>query len=152
MIPQGSTAPGFDAPSTGGRFRLYDVLESGPLVLFFYPKAATPGCTAEAVEFEAWFERFEELGVRVAGCSIDDLEVQQAFHAKHGGFRFPLIADPSKEIAQAYEVYRPDWERTGRATCVIGEDGTVLLTYPEAPMHGKGHAEAVYADVERVLG
>lgn len=129
-----------------------DALESGPLVLFFYPKAATPGCTAEAVEFEAWFERFAELGVRIAGCSIDDLEAQQAFHDKHGGFRFPLIADPSKEISLAYDVYRADWERSGRSTLVIGEDGTVLLTYPEAPIHGQGHAEAVFADVEELLG
>jgi peroxiredoxin Q/BCP len=151
MIPLGSKAPPFDARSTGGRFRLPDALEAGPLVLFFYPKAQTPGCTAEAVEFEAWFDRFEELGVRIAGCSIDDIAAQQSFHEKHGGFRFPLIADPTKEIARAYDVYREDWERTGRATCVIGEDGTVLLTYPEAPIHGQGHAEAVFADVERLL-
>lgn len=151
MIPEGSKAPAFDAPSTGGRFSLYDVLEAGPLVLFFYPKAATPGCTAEAVEFEAWFDRFEELGVRVAGCSVDDLDAQQAFHDKHGGFRFPLIADPGAEVAQAYDVWREDWSRTGRATVVIDEDGTVLKTYPEAPMHGKGHAEAVFGDVQGLL-
>jgi peroxiredoxin len=89
--------------------------------------------------------------VKVAGCSIDDLEAQQAFHTKHGGFRFPLIADPSCEIAHAYDVWRADWGRTGRATLVIGEDGTVLKTYPEAPIHGKGHAQAVFEDVERLL-
>lgn len=151
MIGEASKAPSFDAVSTGGRFRLTDALEAGPLVLFFYPKADTPGCTAEAVEFEAWFDRFEELGVRVAGCSVDDLEAQQAFHDKHGGFRFPLIADPSCEIAKAYGVLRADGDRTGRATAVIGEDGTVLKTYPEAPPHGKGHAQAVFDDVERLL-
>ena len=152
MILEGSVAPGFEARSTGGRFRLSDALEAGPLVLFFYPKAATPGCTAEAVEFEAWFDRFDELGVRVAGCSTDDLEAQQAFHDKHGGFRFPLIADPSAEIAHAYDVWRADWSRSGRATLVIGEDGTVLKTYPEAPIHGKGHAEQVFWDVEGLVG
>lgn len=152
MIAEGSKAPAFEAPSTGGPFSLYDALESGPLVLFFYPKAATPGCTAEAVEFEAFYDRFEELGVRVAGCSVDDLEAQQAFHDKHGGFRFPLIADPSAGIAHDYGVWREDWERTGRATLVIGEDGTVLKTYPEAPIHGQGHAEAVFADVGGILG
>lgn len=152
MIPEGSTAPGFEAESTGGRFRVPDVLEAGPLVLFFYPKASTPGCTAEAVEFEAWYDRFEEIGVRIAGCSVDDLAAQKAFHDKHGGFRFPLIADPSMAIARAYDVFREDWNRSGRATLVIGEDGTVLKTYPEAPIHGQGHAEAVFADVEGLVG
>jgi peroxiredoxin Q/BCP len=148
VIPEGTPAPGFDADSTGGRFKLRDALEAGPLVLFFYPKADTPGCTAEASEFEAWFDRFDELGVRLAGCSVDALDDQRAFADKHGGFRFPLIADPHAQIARAYDVYKNDWGRTGRATAVIAEDGTVVKTYPEAPIAGKGHAEAVYADVE----
>ncbi len=148
MIAEGAEAPGFDADSTGGRFRLKDALEAGPLVLFFYPKAATPGCTAEANEFEAWFDRFEELGVRLAGCSVDSLDDQRSFAAKHGGFRFPLIADPDAAIAKAYDVLKEDRELARRATAVIGEDGRVLKTYPAAPITGKGHAEAVYGHVE----
>jgi peroxiredoxin Q/BCP len=151
MIPEGSKAPDFESPSTGGTFRLRDVIESGPLVLFFYPQAATPGCTNEAVEFEAWFDRFEELGVRIAGCSVDTLEDQKAFSDKHGGFRYPLVADPDARIGKAYEVYREDWQLTGRATAVISEDGTVLKTYPKAPLHGKGHAEAVFGDVRGLI-
>lgn len=151
MIPEGALAPGFDADSTGGRFRLKDALEAGPLVLFFYPKAATPGCTAEANEFEAWFDRFEELGVRVAGCSVDTLDDQKAFADKHGGFRFPLIADPEATIAKSYDVFKEEWELAGRATAVISEDGRVLKTYPKAPLTGKGHAEAVFADVQTLL-
>ncbi len=151
MIPEGSTAPGFDADSTGGRFKLSDALEAGPLVLFFYPKADTPGCTAEANEFEAWFDRFEEIGVRLAGCSVDVLDDQRAFADKHGGFRFPLIADPEARVAKAYDVYSDDRRRTGRSTAVIAEDGTVVKTYPEAPIAGKGHAETVYGDVAELF-
>jgi thioredoxin-dependent peroxiredoxin len=147
MIPEGSEAPDFESPSTGGTFRLRDAIEAGPLVLFFYPQASTPGCTNEAVEFEAWYDRFEEIGVRIAGCSVDTLDDQKAFSAKHGGFRYPLIADSSADIGKAYGVYREDWKLTGRATAVIGEDGTVIKTYPKAPLHGKGHAEEVFADV-----
>ncbi len=89
--------------------------------------------------------------MRIAGCSTDDLGAQKAFAAKHGGFRFPLIADHAAEIAKAYDVYRDDWKVAGRATAVVGEDGTIVKTYPQAPRDGKGHAEAVYGDVEALL-
>jgi len=85
--------------------------------------------------------------VRVAGCSVDTVEAQQAFADKLGGIRFPLIADPGAQIAKAYDVYLDDWKTAARATAVIGEDGMVVLTYPRAPLDGKAHAEAVFADV-----
>ena len=146
MILEGAVAPSFEAPSTGGKFRLRDAVEAGTLVLFFYPKAATPGCTNECVEFEAWFDRFDELGVRLAGCSIDSLDDQKAFSAKHGGFRFPLIADTDGAIAKAYDVMMQDRDLAKRCTAVISEAGDIVKTYPDAPRDGKGHAEQVYAD------
>jgi peroxiredoxin Q/BCP len=88
--------------------------------------------------------------VRVAGCSVDTLEAQKTFSDKHG-FRFPLIADDGGEIAKAYGVYRDDWKVAGRGTAVIGEDGTVLKTYPKAPLDGKGHAEHVYTELQALL-
>jgi thioredoxin-dependent peroxiredoxin len=152
VIAEGSRAPSFDASSTGGRFSLDDVLESGPLVLFFYPKAATPGCTNEVNEFEAWFDRFSELGVRIAGCSTDELDAQKAFADRWNGFRFPLIADPDASIATAYGVLRPDAPRAKRQTVVVAEDGTVLKTYVDVPADAKGHAAAVFADCETLFG
>jgi peroxiredoxin len=86
--------------------------------------------------------------VRIAGCSVDTHEAQQAFADKIGGLRFPLIADPEAKIVRAYGVYREDWKVAGRGTVVIGEDGTVLKVYPKAPLDGKGHAEAVYDDIK----
>lgn len=81
---------------------------------------------------------------------MDSLESQRAF-AKKVAIRFPLIADPDGEVAKAFGVFREDWKVAGRATAVIGEDGTVLRTYPKAPLDGKGHAEEVYRDVEGLL-
>jgi peroxiredoxin Q/BCP len=86
----------------------------------------------------------------VAGCSVDSIDAQKAFSDKHA-LSFPLIADESAEIAKAYDVYRDDWKVAGRATAVIGEDGTILKTYPKAPLDGKGHAEHVFTDLEDLL-
>jgi len=87
----------------------------------------------------------------VAGISVDTLEAQQAFADKLGGLRFPLVADPEATVATAYGVYREDWKVAGRATAVIGEDGTILKTYPQAPLDGKGHAEEVFGDLGSIL-
>lgn len=89
--------------------------------------------------------------MRLAGCSVDTLEAQKAFADKIGGLHFPLIADADAEVAKAFDVYRDDWKVAGRTTAVIGEDGTVLQTYPAAPLDGRGHAEAVYHDVESLF-
>jgi peroxiredoxin len=89
--------------------------------------------------------------VRVAGCSVDTLEAQKAFADKIGPLRFPLIADPETTISKAYGVYRDDWKVAGRGTAVIGEDRTVVRTYPKAPLDGKGHAEAVFEDLKELF-
>lgn len=89
--------------------------------------------------------------MRLAGCSVDTLEAQQAFADKIGPLRFPLIADPDAKIANAFGVFKEEWKVSGRATALIGEDGTVLQTYPAAPLDGKGHAEEVYSRLGEVL-
>jgi peroxiredoxin Q/BCP len=89
--------------------------------------------------------------VRVTGCSVDSLEDQRAFSAKHDGFSFPLISDADGTIAKAYDVYREDWKVAGRATAVISEEGVVVKTYPRAPLDGKGHAEEVFVDAEKLF-
>lgn len=86
----------------------------------------------------------------MAGCSVDTIDAQKAFADKHE-LRFPLIADEDGSIARSFGVYREDWKVAGRATAVIGEDGSILKTYPKAALDGKGHAEEVYKDVEALL-
>lgn len=81
---------------------------------------------------------------------MDTLEAQTTF-ARKSSIRFPLIADPEGEIAKAYGVYREDWKVAGRATAIIAEDGTIVKTYPKAPLDGKGHAEEVYRDAEALF-
>lgn len=85
----------------------------------------------------------------MAGCSTDSLEDQRAFVAKLGGIRFPLIADADGEIARAYDVMHDSYPVAGRRTVVIGQDGRVLKTYPDAK--ARGHAEQVLADLRELL-
>jgi peroxiredoxin Q/BCP len=89
--------------------------------------------------------------VRLAGCSVDTLEAQNAFADKIGSLRFPLIADPDAKVAHAFGVYREDWKVSSRATAVISEDGTILKTFPQAALDGKGHAEEVFRGLGSIL-
>lgn len=62
-----------------------------------------------------------------------------------------MIADPDAQVAKAFDAYKEEWKVAARATAIIGEDGAVLKTYPEAPIDGKGHVEKVYADAEALF-
>ena len=98
----------------------------------------------EALEFEGWLDMFGEIGVSVAGCSVDDLEAQQAFSDKLQ-LRFPLIPDPDRSISLAYGVTGDPSGVASRSTVVIGPDGTVQRVYEQ--VKGRGHAEGVLADL-----
>jgi thioredoxin-dependent peroxiredoxin len=122
----GDQVPDFDAMLHDGRtLRLSSILEEGPLVLFFYPKAFTPGCTAEARHFRDLDREFEELGARRLGVSRDDVETQARFAQEHE-LDFPLIADPDGRIARIFGAKRPGPIPSKRRTFVIGADRTLL--------------------------
>ena len=106
MVAVGETAPDFEAPNQDGSpFRLSS-LRGSPVVLYFYPKADTPGCTSEAKGFARQYEELRAKNVHVIGVSPDDCPAQKAF-AKKYGLPFPLIADTSKEVARQYDVLSP---------------------------------------------
>lgn len=123
----GNQAPLFELPDeTGTSRRLTDFLQSGPVVLYFYPAAMTPGCTAESCHFRDLKGEFEALGAQRVGVSIDKVEKQKQFSDKHN-FDFPLLSDPDATVARAYGVHRNlGLMPTKRTTFVIGTDGRVL--------------------------
>lgn len=102
-----------------------ELLAQGPLVLFFYPKAGTSGCTAESCHFRDLGGEFERLGAARAGISADGVEAQARFDGRHG-FGYPLLSDPDRSIAKAFGVKRAGPLPNRRATFVIDGDGTVL--------------------------
>jgi peroxiredoxin Q/BCP len=121
----GDQAPDFDLPTQdGGRLKLSDELAKGPVVLFFYPKAMTPGCTKEACHFRDLAGEFDAVGGRRVGISADKVDKQAAFADRHG-FDYPLVSDADRAVARAYGVKRPGPLMNARATFVIGQDGTV---------------------------
>jgi thioredoxin-dependent peroxiredoxin len=122
----GDVAPDFDLPTQdGSRLTLSEALERGPVVLFFYPRAMTPGCTKESCHFRDLAGEFADAGAQRIGISVDDVDRQQKFADKHG-FDFPLLSDPDRAVAKAYGVKRPGPLMNARATFVIGEDGRIV--------------------------
>ncbi len=124
-VNPGERAPDFEAMTTEGKaVRLAD-FAGRVLVLFFFPKAFTPGCTKEARAFRDRHEELEALGAVVLGVSVDDLAVQCDF-ARENHLSFPLIADQDERMSKAFGVTRGFLPFNKRVTFVIGKDGVVL--------------------------
>lgn len=135
-------APGFTlTDSEGGSVSLKDLLGSR-LIIFFYPAAMTPGCTAEACDFRDDYSMFTDAGYRIIGISPDAPERNQAFRDKHG-LPFPLLSDPNHVVAEAFGAwgtkinYGREYEGLIRSTFVIDADGTIL--HELRNVRAKGH-------------
>ena len=122
MLQPGDLAPDFELTADDGRtVRLSEEVARGPVVLFFYPRALTPGCTAESCHFRDLADEFVALGARRIGISADPVDRQHRFTEKHG-FDFPLLSDTDRAVARQYGVKRPGPLFNRRATFVVGPD------------------------------
>lgn len=126
MLSTGDQAPDFTLQDqTGQQVSLDALLADGPVVLFFYPKAMTSGCTKESCHFRDLAGEFVELGAQRVGISADKVDKQAAFDQKHS-LGYPLLSDPDRSVASAFGVKRPGPIFNKRATFVIGTDRRVL--------------------------
>jgi peroxiredoxin Q/BCP len=124
-VREGEAAPDFTAPKTGGGdFRLSDMRGKSAVVLFFYPKDETPGCTAEACAFRDSYEIFLDSGADVVGVSGDSVESHERFAERHE-LPFTLVSDKGGAIRRLYGVRATLGIWPGRVTFVIDKDGTV---------------------------
>ena len=122
----GDTLEDFPATLDDGRqVRFFELLENGPVVLFFYPKSFTPGCTAESCHFRDLAAEFAEVGAQRIGVSRDDVATQTKFRAEYD-LDFPLIADTDGSVAKRLGAKRPGNLWSKRQTFVIDTDGTLL--------------------------
>src|SRR5579872_823553 len=150
MLKEGDKAPEIRVrTSTGERFQLSS-LKGRRVVLYFYPKADTPGCTVEACEFRDGIAQFEKKGAAVVGISPDKPAAQAKFQQKYD-LPFTLLADEDKAAAQAYGVWK-EKNMYGkkvmgieRTTFLIGTDGKIEKIYGN--VKAKGHAAQVLADL-----
>jgi thioredoxin-dependent peroxiredoxin len=121
----GERAPDFTLPGPGGKpFALADLLRNGVVVLYFYPKDQTPGCTIEACAFRDEIDAFTEAGAQVVGVSRDDEGSHARFAAKHK-LTFLLLSDESGDVHEQYGVTKKLGFLPGRSTFVIDRDGFV---------------------------
>ena len=151
MLQEGNRAPDIRVQTdTGEEFRLSD-LQGKRVVLYFYPKADTPGCTTEACEFRDDVKAFAKKGAAVVGISPDKPAAQAKFKQKYG-LPFTLLADEEKAAAHAYGVwkeknmYGKKVMGIARTTFVIGPDGKIEKIYNN--VKAKGHAAQVLAELE----
>ena len=148
----GAKAPGFTAQaSLGGKeftFALDDALKNGPVVLYFYPKAFTGGCTVEAHLFAEATDKFKALGATVIGVSHDDIATLNRFAMLECRNKFAVAADTDQHIMKAYDaVLAQKPEYANRTSYVIVPDGTVLYTYTDLdPTH---HVENTMAALQK---
>jgi len=124
MLGVGDRAPDFTLPSPSGPVRLANVLRSTTVVLYFYPKDETAGCTAEACAFRDSYEVFTQAGAEVIGVSDDTVESHRAFAAHHR-LPFRLLSDPGGEVRKLYGVSGWLGLLRGRVTFVIDRQGIV---------------------------
>ena len=126
MLQPETDAPAFSINDHNGNLiNLKDYLGK-KIVLWFYPKADTPGCTMEGQGFRDDFKKFEAKGIQVFGVSLDNEKDNKAFAEKFS-FSYPLLCDVNKEIALAYQAIKSaDDQYAARISYVIGEDGKIL--------------------------
>lgn len=150
-LDTGAPAPAFRFPREGGGETTLADYAGKALVLYFYPKDDTSGCTRQATDFNALMPAFRDAGADILGVSPDSNRSHDAFKAKHG-LTLALGSDEAKEACQAYGVWQQKsmYGRTymgvERTTFLIGPDGRVVEIWPKVSV--KGHAEAVLAAVK----
>ncbi|MDQ4141502.1 MAG: peroxiredoxin [Bacteroidota bacterium] len=129
MLNPGTLAPDFELQNGQGEiFRLRDLRNRKNVVLYFYPKNDTRGCTAEACSFRDQFEVFQGQGAEVVGVSSDDLASHQKFSAKYQ-LPFTLLSDPGGKVAKLYKVPKTLGLIPGRATYVIDKAGQIQYAF-----------------------
>ncbi|EMQ94099.1 MULTISPECIES: thioredoxin-dependent thiol peroxidase [Xanthomarina] len=129
-LKPGDKAPNFTAKDQDGNSISLNDYKGKKLVLFFYPKASTPGCTAEACNLSDNYAKFQKAGYDILGVSADSEKRQSNFKNKYN-FPYPLLADEDKKVIEAYGVWGPkkfmgkEYDGIHRTTFVIDEEGII---------------------------
>ncbi|OUS00890.1 peroxiredoxin [Flavobacteriales bacterium 33_180_T64] len=145
----GDSAPNFSAKDEQGNIISLTDYKGKKLVVFFYPKASTPGCTVEACNLNDNYERFQNQGYEILGVSADSAKRQSNFKNKYK-FQYPLLADEDKTVIEAFGVWGPKkfmgrvYDGIHRVTFVINEEGIIVRVIDKVKT--KAHAEQIFSN------
>lgn len=145
LLKVGQEAPEFSSVDQDGNTLKLSDFRGKPVVLYFYPKDDTPGCTAEACNFRDNSDQYENAGVKVLGVSVDSQKSHKKFVEKYG-LNFTLVADDSKSIATQYGVLGGN--TASRVTYLIDRDGKIAHVYPK--VSPKEHAVEVMGKLKEL--
>jgi thioredoxin-dependent peroxiredoxin len=153
MLSAGDPAPDFTLRDQGGKELMLSDLRGQTVVLYFYPRADTPGCTTQACGVRDRRADYDRAGARVLGVSPDSVEAIAAFADKHG-LDFTLLADPEHEVAEAYgawgekKSYGKTYMGVIRSTVIIGPDGRIARVFGK--VSPKTHDDVVLAALDEL--
>jgi peroxiredoxin Q/BCP len=151
QVKVGSVAPDFTLPSQSGEpVRLHDLLQRRAVVLYFYPKDETAGCTAEACGFRDSYEAFVQAGAEVVGISSDSVASHEGF-ATHHRLPFILLSDEGGQVRQLYGARSVFGLLPGRVTYVIDQAGVVRHVF-SSQMNARRHVQEALTVLENISG
>ena len=151
MLEKGTRAPDFKLDDQDGNPVSLSDFKGKKILLWFYPKASTPGCTIEGQEFRDEFQKFQEKNTVILGMSADSVKSQKNFCEKQN-FPFSLVSDPEKTTIRKYEaiglkkMYGREYEGIFRISYLIDENGFIQKTYGK--VKPKEHAKEVLEDLD----
>ena len=149
-ISSGIPAPEFSLPDETGKLRSLNEFRGHPLVLYFYPKDDTPGCTTEACNFRDDYSQYTQAGIIILGVSADSTQSHAKFKAKYG-LPFPLLADAGHKVCDLYKVwgtkknYGREYQGVFRTTFLIDENGKIIRVFEN--VKPAGHSAEVMAEL-----
>ena len=151
MLKVGDKAPDFTLPDQDGNHVSLTDFKDKKIVLWFYPKASTPGWIIEGKGFRDEFHKFEESNLQILGCSADPIKKQKKFCEKHG-FKFPLLSDEGHVMLEKYGVWGKkkfmgrEYMGVSRVTYIIDENGIIEKVYEKVKT--TSHAKDIINDLE----
>ena len=133
MLSIGTKAPDFSLPDQNGQVHTLSSYQGRKVILYFYPKDMTSGCTAQACSFRDLYPQFQEKGAVILGVSKDSVASHKRFEEKHG-LPFTLLSDPELQVITAYDVLKPPKDdkpskSVSRSTYLIDEDGIIVKAF-----------------------
>lgn len=151
MLNIGEQAPDFTLHSDAGEEVALSALRGKPVILYWYPRDDTPGCTVEACSFRDAYGEFQRAGAVVLGVSTDSVKSHEKFKTKYN-LPFPLLSDPEHQVAEQYGVWGPkkfmgkEFEGISRVTFLIDEQGLIKQVWPK--VKPEGHADEILAALQ----